>query len=90
MKRLLPLIALLTLTGCQQMPRLEGEGISRTMKGPGFSDTISADTAGKATAENGTVRRDVTGYKHDTTILGWGRTLTADKASFDIKPKKTP
>ena len=87
MKYLLP-IALLAASGCQQIPNLEGEGISRSWKTPFFSDTISVSEIKKSTGEDGTVYRSAQGYKHDTNVLGWGRTVTGERVQFEIKRSK--
>ena len=87
MKYLLP-IALLAASGCQQIPNLEGEGISRSWKTPFFSDTISVSEIKKSTGEDGPVYRSAQDYKHDTNILGWGRTVTGERVQFEIKRSK--
>ena len=89
MKRLILLsVAILLTTGCSSIPNATGKEINRSWKTPFFSDTVSSDAVAKVTNEEGTVTRRAINYKHDTTVLGWGRTLTAKEIEFEIKPKK--
>jgi len=88
MNKSLIILALIATPGCQQIPNLEGEGISRSWKTPFFSDTISVSEIKKSTSEDGTVYRSARDYKHDTNVLGWGRTVTGESVQFEIKRSK--
>jgi len=88
MNKSLIILALIATSGCQQIPNLEGEGISRSWKTPFFSDTISVSEIVKSTGEDGTVYRSARDYKHDTNVLGWGRTVTGERVQFEIKRSK--
>lgn len=75
----------LLFVGCASIPSLTGTGIERTWKTPVFTDSITAQRVEKVTTEDGTVIRRATGYRHDTTVAGWGRTVTAEEAEFAVK-----
>jgi hypothetical protein len=74
--------------GCSTVPKIEGEGIKRSWKTPFFTDVVSSDSYKKITLEDGTVVREAVNYNHDTTVLGWGREVSATKAVFEVKEKK--